>query len=92
MSDTATLTVSDRLMDILAEQAIVDRSEISPSSTLEDLGIDSVALVEVIFSIEETFDIAVPFNANEAESGEFDISSVGGMIKAVEDLISSRND
>ena len=34
-------------------------------ATLEDLGIDSLGLVEAVFAIEEAFDIQVPFNANE---------------------------
>lgn len=91
MSETLEQTVDDRILDILAEQAMIDRSGIFLTSTLDDLGIDSVGLVEVIFSIEESFDITVPFNANEAGSGEFDISSVGGMISAVRGLVSNQH-
>ena len=37
----------------------------TPGRRFEDLGIDSLGLVESIFAIEEAFDIQVPFNANE---------------------------
>ena len=37
----------------------------------------SLGLVEAIFAIEEAFDIQVPFNANDPERSEFDISTVG---------------
>ena len=37
------------------------------TQTLDDLGIDSLGLVESIFAIEEAFDISVPFNANEPD-------------------------
>jgi len=43
--------------------------------------------VESIFAIEEAFDIQVPFNANEPDAGDFDISSVAAIIKAVEGLV-----
>ena len=35
-----------------------------------------LGLVEAIFAIEEAFDIQVPFNANDPERSEFDISTV----------------
>ena len=53
---------------------------------LDDLGIDSMALVETIFAIEEAFDISVPFNANNPEDSGFDISSVASIIAAVDQL------
>ena len=54
-------------------------------STPEELGIDSLAIVESIFAIEETFDIQVPFNANEQGNDEFDISTIGAIVEAVEE-------
>ena len=58
-------SVRDRVIAIIAEQAVLDVSDVSMDATLEDLGIDSLGLVESIFAIEEAFDIQVPFNANE---------------------------
>jgi nodulation protein E len=49
---------------ILAEQAVLEPGDVRPDMTLEDLGIDSLGLVETVFAIEEAFDIQVPFNAN----------------------------
>ena len=56
-------------------------------STLDSLGIDSLGLVESIFAIEEAFDISVPFNANEPEQSDFDISSVSAIIQGIEKLV-----
>ncbi len=80
-------SIRDRVIAIIAEQAVLDTSEVRPEMTLQDLGIDSLGLVEAIFAIEEAFDISVPFNANEPGRSEFDMSSVGAMIRAVEDLV-----
>lgn len=83
-------TVAAKVMAIIAEQAVLDVSDVTPESTLESLGIDSLGLVESIFAIEEAFDISVPFNANEPDKSAFDISSVGAIVAAVEALIAAR--
>ena len=83
-------SVKDRVIAIIAEQAMLDVSEVRPDSTLESLGIDSLGLVESIFAIEESFDISVPFNANDPTEGSFDISSVAAIIAAVEALVAAR--
>ena len=82
--------VQEKIIDIIAEQAVLEPSDISMDQSLEDLGIDSMGLVEAIFSIEESFDIQVPFNANQPEKSEFDISSVRSIVKAVEGLIAEQ--
>lgn len=79
-----------RIIEIIAEQAVLEPGDVSPEQTLEDLGIDSLGLVEAIFAIEESFDISVPFNANEPTQSEFDISSVGAIIAAVQGLIAEQ--
>ncbi len=84
------LDIQQTVLEIIAEQALVDVSDVSITHTLKDLGIDSMALVECIFAIEEAFDIDVPFNANEPNAGEFDISTVAAIIKAVTTLVTDK--
>ncbi|MDE1131955.1 MAG: phosphopantetheine-binding protein [Ascidiaceihabitans sp.] len=81
------MSVTDKIIEIIAEQAVLETSDVTMESTLEDLGIDSLGLVESIFAIEEEFDIAVPFNANEPTNSDFDISSVSKIIEGVERLL-----
>ena len=85
-----TTGVRDKVIAILAEQAVLDVADVSPEATLESLGIDSLGLVEAIFAIEEAFDISVPFNANDPSEGGFDISSVASIIAAVETLLAEQ--
>ncbi|MGB8813293.1 MAG: acyl carrier protein [Paracoccaceae bacterium] len=82
-----TQSVKDKVIAIIAEQAVLDIADVLPTSTLADLGVDSLGLVEAIFAIEEAFDISVPFNANEPSQSDFDISSVASIITAVEQLV-----
>lgn len=84
------MNISPQVIEIIAEQALLDPSDVAVEMSLDDLGIDSLGLVETIFSIEEAFDISVPFNANEPDAGDFDISSVGAIINAVEQLVKAQ--
>ena len=81
------MSIKDRVIAIIAEQAVLEPSDIALENTLEDLGIDSLGLVESIFAIEEEFDISVPFNANEPSESDFDISSVSTIIAGIERLV-----
>lgn len=80
------MTILEKVIEIIAEQAVLDPSDVSPDSRIEDLGIDSLGLVETIFAIEEAFDISVPFNANTPSQGDFDISTVASIAAGIERL------
>jgi len=80
------MTTDDRIIAIIAEQAMLEPGDVTLDASLADLGIDSLGLVECIFAIEEGFDITVPFNANDPAASGFDISSVGAIIAAVKQL------
>lgn len=82
--------VREKVIEIIAEQAFLEPSEVTDDKTLEDLGVDSLSLVESIFAIEEAFDISVPFNANAPEDSAFDISSVAAIVAAVQTLVDAK--
>ncbi len=84
------MQIKDQVIAIIAEQAVLDPAEVTLDSTLEDLGIDSLGLVESIFAIEEAFDITIPFNANEPDKSDFDISDVAAIVAGIEKLIAAR--
>ena len=82
------MSVKDRIIDIIAEQALLEPGDVSMTATLVDLGVDSMALVEAVFAIEEAFDIDIPYNANEPAASDFDLTSVGSIIEGVLKLVS----
>ena len=85
------VSVKDKVLIIIAEQAMLETSEIKLNMSVEDLGLDSLGLVEAILSIEETFSVNVPFNANDPTASDFDISSVGAIIKAIDKLVMEKS-
>ncbi|MDF1668996.1 MAG: phosphopantetheine-binding protein [Roseovarius sp.] len=84
------MSIKDRVIKIIAEQAVLEVEDVTADSKLDDLGIDSLGLVESIFAIEEEFDISVPFNANDPSESDFDISSVASIISGIETLVKAQ--
>ena len=84
------MSVQDKVISIIAEQALLEPGDVLLTHTPDDLGLDSMGLVECIFAIEETFDVNVPFDANEPSESTFDISSVAAIVKAVEALVAEQ--
>ena len=52
--------ITSRVINVVAEQLSVEASEIRPESSFQDdLGADSLDLVELIMAMEEEFDIKI---------------------------------
>jgi len=83
-------TVAATIRQILADQARLDPAALGDNARLADLGLDSLALVETLFAIEESFDISVPFNANDPAQSADDLATVGALIATVQRLIAAR--
>ena len=81
------MNVQDKVIKIIAEQGLIHVNDVTLEATLDDLGINSLGIVESIFAIEEEFDIEVPFNANAPTKSDFDISTVASIVLAVEKLV-----
>jgi acyl carrier protein len=52
--------IDQQVREIIVEQLCVDEDEITPESTWEDLGADSMDTVEFIMALEERLDIEIP--------------------------------
>lgn len=61
---------------------------LQPEDRLADLGIASLDIVEIIFELEERFDIEIPYNANQNDAASF--GTVGEVTAAVQGLIAAK--
>jgi acyl carrier protein len=69
----------ERVVDIVAEQLGVDKEKISAdTSFVNDLGADSLDVVELVMELEEEFDINIPDDAAEK------IQTVGQAVEFIE--------
>ena len=71
-------------MAIIAKRLPADKGDLSMTDRLEDLGIDSFSAVEMIFDLEEKFDVQISFNANENMTG---LVTVGDVVAAIKKLV-----
>ena len=72
------------LLEIIKENAVGLTGELSTDTAITDLGIDSFAVVEIIYEVEEKLGIEVPFNANENPLAG--MKTVGDLIEAVKKM------
>ena len=79
-------TVQQEAFDIIAKQAKIERDTITSESTLKDLGIASLDAIEVIFDLEEHFDINLPNEDTDMEHG-----TVGQLVEAIERQLAQKN-
>lgn len=61
-----TEATEDNVRELLASFLKVERERLRPDTSLDELGLDSLAAAELLFEIEERFGVAVP-NARAAE-------------------------
>jgi len=66
MSDDNIQKIQEKVKKIIAEKLSVDVSEVVPEAAfVDDLGADSLDLVELIMSMEEEFDIEISDDDSE---------------------------
>ena len=85
----------DRVADIIAETASIPRDTITPDShVIEDLGIDSLDFLDIVFALDKEYGINIPFedwmqkvNAGEAQARDYFImkelvAKIDGLVAA----------
>jgi acyl carrier protein len=71
--------VDEKVKQIIVEQLQVDEAEVTPGASFqEDLGADSLDVVELVMELEEEFDINIPDDAAEK------ITTVGQAVDYIE--------
>ena len=83
--------IESDVLDIIAKQAKVDRALMGRSTSLAELNVQSLDLVEIIFALEDKFDIEVPYNANDTGSAGISFQNVGDVIDGIAKLIAARD-
>lgn len=65
---------------IVAAVGRIDAEGLQSASMLADLGLDSVSLVEIVFAVEERFDIAVPL---QTETASLSLADLARLVEAL---------
>jgi acyl carrier protein len=80
--------VAQDVMAIIKKRIRVERDQISMDDRLQDLGLESLDALELVFDIEEKFNIEIPVNANEANIGGFE--TVADVVREVDKLVNKK--
>jgi acyl carrier protein len=76
--------IQDKLIDIIAKEAQLDRALLSPESTMDSFGVPSLTQLEVLFAIEDAFGVDL---ADKPED-----MTLAGLGRQVQELIAARQE
>lgn len=79
--------VGESIIDILFSKMRGGQIRPTVNARLSDLGIKSMDFLDVIFAIEEKFDISIPYNSDTATK----LTTVQALVDEVTTLISKKN-
>lgn len=77
-----------KVVDILKKHMKEPRDDIALDTALTDLKIESLDLAMIVFDIEDSFGIEIPYNANEDVE---DFKTVGSVVDRVKSLIAAKS-
>jgi acyl carrier protein len=86
--DDAPATTITRLHALLAKDFDLKPGAMNPDTRLEDLDIDSLRMIEILFSVEDAFNISVP--AEQADLRE-KVKTVGDLAAYIDTLIAEQH-
>ena len=86
----------DRVADIIAETSGLPREQITPDShVIDDLGIDSLDFLDIVFAVDKEFGIKVPVeawtqegNAGSAPAGQYFVME--NLAARIEELVAAK--
>ena len=80
-------SIEQKVLELVGEQAGIDPKEVSLNSKFEELNLDSVAIVELVFMLEESFKVSIPFEGLDESELKRNFNSVSSLINLLEDLL-----
>ena len=96
MSPAAPEHTFETIADIIANTASVDRAKITPSAhVINDLGIDSLDFLDIVFEIDKRFGVKVPVeawteqvNSGKAPAEQFFV--LGALSQRIDELVAAK--
>ena len=82
------MTTLQSIQDLLHAQFDLEPAALHPDAKLEDLAIDSLAVLEVLFAVEDRFKVTVP---PEPAALQAQLQTVGDLVDYVEKLVADQH-
>ena len=79
--------IEEQVLELVREQVGIDSHEICLNSKFEDFNLDSVAIVELVFLLEETFKISIPFEGVDESELKRNFHTVSSLINHLKEIL-----
>ena len=56
---SAMTVTEDQLLDLIADESVIDRIKLTRASSLEDLGVTSLDVISVLFEVENRYGVVI---------------------------------
>jgi len=77
--------IREKIFDIIAKEARIDRGTLTLETKLEDLKIESLDMVQILFGIEDAFDVYVP-----QDDQNFKLATLRDVVDGVKRLVAAK--
>jgi acyl carrier protein len=94
------MEIVDEVRQVIAKTLKVPVDQLALDTRLEDIGAESLDVIEIVFELEEKFGITIPYQTfeggparpkgAEAEAGKLEMNTIGEVAKAVQSLVEAK--
>ena len=94
------MEIIDEVRQVIAKTLKIPSDELTPETRLEDIGAESLDVIEIVFELEEKFGISIPFQANDGgrvrsdgaqiEPSQMEFRTIGEVANAVKALVEAK--
>ena len=93
------MAIIDDVRSIIAKSLNIPVERLTPETRLDELGAESLDVIEIVFGLEEKYDITIPLKADEATrlatsdkggNPEMPFSTVGDVADIVQKLVDAK--
>ena len=81
------MTTFERLRTLLEKDFDIAPGRFVPEARLEDLDIDSLRMIEILFEVEDAFGISVPTGEGELRAR---LATVGDLVAYIDSLVAQK--
>ena len=91
--------IADGVKRVIAKELKLPIEQLSDDSKLVDLGAESIDVIEIVFALEEKYDIDISVNFNESgtdasrsqrQMSRAELATIGDICDAVQSLLDSK--
>ena len=92
------MAVADEVTAIIARSLKIPAEQLTPDKRLDDIGAESLDVIEILFELEEKFDIAItvkagdlaPSKTSDGGTQDAQFSTIGDLTAEVERLVAAK--